>query len=237
MTTSDPQRPGAPDEQTVVVPRGFAAPPPTPYGRPDQGHRDQGYHDHPTTNLAYNPYGQQFPAVDQYPDGYPVPPPARRPGSLFLALLLHLVSAVPFLGGAAFVLLSGVTIQGMIPPETLAEFESVTGIAVSSLFALVFGLAIFVGAVALLFVLFSILAVARRNWARLLVAIMTVPFVLLAALGAFGVFAASAQDPDVAADPTAVSLTLAFVAGPGLLALIGTILMFLPGANRFFARR
>jgi hypothetical protein len=238
VTVPDP-RSGGPDEKTVVVPTGQAQPP--PYGRPYPPTAQyppvhaQGHYEQPTTNLAYNPYGHQFPAVDQYPDGYPAPQPARRPLGVFVAFLLHLVSALPFLAGSAFALVSGASLQSMIPAEQLAEFETVTGVDVGSLFALLYGVIVFVGVVALLFVIFSILAVARRNWARILVAVMTFPFVALAAVGALG--ALGVAGTDAANDPLALGAALAIVAGPGTLALIGTILLFTPRANRFFSRR
>ena len=242
MTVPDP-RSGGPDEKTVVVPTGQVQPP--PYGQPYPPTAQyppvpaQGYYEQPTTNLAYNPYGHQFPAVDQYPGGYPAPQPARRPVGVVVAFLLHLVSALPFLAGSAFALLTGASVQSMIPADQLAEFETVTGVDVGSLVALLYGVIVFIGVVALLFVIFSILAVARRNWARILVAVMTVPFVALAAVGVLGVLGVAGTEAatEVAGDPLALVTALAIVAGPGTLALIGTILLFTPRANRFFSRR
>ena len=218
---------------------------PSPYGQPYPPTAQyppvpaQGYYEQPTTNLAYNPYGHQFPAVDQYPGGYPAPQPARRPVGVVVAFLLHLVSALPFLAGSAFALLTGASVQSMIPADQLAEFETVTGVDVGSLFALLYGVIVVIGVVALLFVIFSILAVARRNWARILVAVMTVPFVALAAVGVLGVLGVAGTEAatEAAGDPLALVTALAIVAGPGTLALIGTILLFTPRANRFFSRR
>ncbi|MGQ0577037.1 MAG: hypothetical protein ACT4RN_22965 [Pseudonocardia sp.] len=219
MTYADPQGPGRPDDKTVVMPTGANA----------------GYQDQPTAHLAYNPYGQQFPAVDQYPDGYPMPEPARRPAGMVVALLLHVLSALPFLAGSAFALIGGASVRSMLPPEQLAEFESVTGVQVDDFFALLFGLVVLVGVASLLFVIFAVLAFARRNWARIMVTIMTVPFAAFAAVAALGAVTAGANDP--ATDAVALVVAIAVVAGPGTLALVGTVLLFLPRANRFFATR
>jgi len=216
------------------MPTGRAAPAPRPGAHGQQPGPSP--YNQPTAPLAYNPYGQQYPGPDRYPDGYAVPTAVRRPGYLYLALLLHVLSALPFLGAAAAVLVSGASIQQVLPPGPLAEFETSTGVSVVSL---VVGLGVFLGAVALLFVLFSILAVARRNWARILGTIMTVSFALItAALLVLGVIAGTAATSSgTSVGGTGLVIALLVVAGPPVLALIGTVLMFLPAANRFFARR
>lgn len=238
---SDPQRPGKPDDATVVVPtgqqpqRGYGQqyPPPGQGAHPAQ---NPGYQQPPTS--SYNPYGQQqYPDYSQFPAAFPADvPPARRPGSLYVALLLFVLATLPFLGGAAAILIGGATIQSMIPAEQLAEFETLTGVNVVSL---VVGLGVFIGVVALLYLIFVILAVVGRNWARILTTIMTVIFLLidgffvLAGITAGG--AAAANDPSLAGPEFLVGLLV--VAAPGILALIGMILLFLPGANRFYAAR
>lgn len=242
MTVPDP-RSGGPDEKTVVVPTGQVRQPPPygqPPGRPDYPPTAQyppapGYGEQP-----YNPYGHQFPAADQfpavdrYPGGYPVPAPARRSAGVAVALVLHVLSALPFLAGAALLILGGASVQSMVPADQLAEFQSVTGV---DPFAVLYGFAVFVGAVALLFLIFAVLAFARRNWARILVTIMTVFFVLLTGVGVLaGLAGGAAVDPTLGGGAQVAGGVLVG-AVPALLALIGTILLFTPGANRFFARR
>jgi len=251
VTTPDPYRPARDDDKTVVVPTGNRQPQrQDPYGQqqpwsaapggfPPGSYQQppgpaQGYYDQPTTNLAYNPYGQQpYPDPSQYPAAFPGEiPPVRRPGSLFFALLLHLLSTLPFLGAAAAILIGGAAILSMIPAEQLAEFQTLVGVDVVGL---VFGFAVFVGVLALLFVLLSILAVAGRNWARILVTVMTVFFVLLNGFWTVIYVGGAAAGQTLAAGEFLIGL--AIIAGPGVLALIGTILMFLPAANRFYASR
>lgn len=214
---------GRPDDRTVAVPTGPAQPP--PYGQ------------YPPTAQqppAYNPYGQEYPAVDQYPPGYAPPPPARRTGGMVVALLLHVLASLPFLGGAALAVLAGATLQTMVPAEQLAEFRQLTGF---DPFALFYGLAIFVGVVALVFLLLAILTFAGRGWARVLGTLMTVVFVLLTGFGVVtGLVSGAAIDPTLGGGGELVG-GLLVSAAPALFALVGTILFFTSGANRFFASR
>lgn len=235
MSTPEPGRPD--DERTTVVPTGSAQPP--PYGQypPTSQYPPAGQHP-PAGGYApaqgYNPYGHEYPAVDAYPGGYPQAP-ARRTGGMVFALLLHILASLPFLGGAALVVLAGATVQSMVPAEQLAEFQQATGV---DLFAVLYGFAIFVGVVALLFVLFAILTFAGRNWARILGTLMTVVFVVITGFAVFTGLAGgiATADPSLSGGGGLVA-GLAVTAAPGLFALIGTILNFTSGANRFFASR
>ncbi|MGD9528492.1 hypothetical protein [Pseudonocardia sp.] len=219
---------GRPDDRTVVVPTGSVQPP--PYGQHPPTAQ------YPAPAQPYNPYGNDYPdypAVDQYPDGYPQPQ-ARRTGGMVVALLLHILAALPFLGGAVLVVVAGASIQSMVPAEQLADFRQLTGV---DPFALLYGLAIFVGAVAFVFVLLAFVTFAGRNWARILGTLMTVVFVLITGFAVFaGLAGGVAVDPSLTGGGQLVA-GLAVVAAPALFALIGTILDFTPGANRFFAAR
>ncbi|MGE3285302.1 MAG: hypothetical protein AB7J32_04250 [Pseudonocardia sp.] len=153
---------------------------------------------------------------------------------MVVALLLHILAALPFLGGAALVVLAGASIQSMVPAEQLAEFQQLTGV---NPVTVLYGIAIFVGVVALLFVLLAFVTFAGRNWARILGTLMTVVFVLITGFVVFlGLAGGVAVDPSLSGGGQLVA-GLAVVAAPGLFALIGTILNFTPGANRFFAAR
>lgn len=241
VTSADPQRSGRPDDKTVVVPTGGATgqPPPQagqypPTARYPPAQYPSGYAEQPTTHLAYNPYGQQFPAVEQYPQGYPMPEPARRPAGMVVALLLHLLSALPFLAGAAALIAGSASVRSMLPADQLAEFEQLTGV---DPFAVLYGFAAFLGVVALLFLLFAVLAFVRRNVARVLVTLMTLVFVVLTGLAVFaGLAGGVVTDPSLGGTGELVG-GLIVLAAPALLALVGTILLFTPAANRFYRTR
>lgn len=260
--TPDPQRPGAPDEQTVAVPRNPAPPqagppqgwgPPPGYGGPPAPHYPPGPGPQylppaqygppapqPTAQYAYNPYGpaEGFPAVEQYPHGYPTPPPAPRPASVYLALLLHLVTGLPYLAGGLLLAFAATALSAQIPQEVLDEAQA-QGIDLAGLLRGITAYVVVAGGVisfvALLFLVFAVLAFARRNWARIVVTVMSVPFALIAGFWAFVLLGAASQTSDT--DPAAVAIVVGVFSGPGALALLGSILLFLPAANRFFARR
>jgi hypothetical protein len=230
--------PGRPDDRTVIVPTSPTPPPPPhrPGYPPTAQYPPAAGYGGP--QAPYNPYGDQyppaqsFPAADQYPHGYPAPARPGRSGGLVVALLLLVLSTLPFLGGAALVLVGGATLQSMLPADQLAEFQQLTGV---NPITVVYVFGVVLGAVALLYLLLALLAFARKNWARIVLTIMTIVFVLFTGAAVFaGLAGGAAVDPTLTGGGQLVA-GLAVVAAPALFALIGTILLYTPGANRFFA--
>ena len=92
----------------------------SPYGGPAADPTEPPY--------IYNPYGN-FP----YPSSYPSPAglggdtalPPKRPGSMHLALLLIVVSALPFLLVGLVAVLGAGQAATALPPEDLAQLQQV----------------------------------------------------------------------------------------------------------------
>jgi hypothetical protein len=176
-----------------------------PYGAPE----NQG-------GYAYSPYGTPPP----YPVGS-ADDSAPRPGLLVGALIMLILSAVPFL--AIGILMAVAIGQEVLPPELfndprLAEAGVTPDVLIS---------AIRVGGgvmavLALLYILFAVLAFRGRNWARVLVTVMTVGFTLLMLSGLV---------TGTTTDASGMVVLLVIIA----LSVGGTVLMYLPPAARFFA--
>ena len=170
----------APDERDLPAPSGPgrtpgrpSTPGPPQYSQPPV--RDRG----PTDPAAeppyvYNPYGN-FP----YPASYPsspaglgpeqVLPPPRRPGSLHLALLLVVLSALPYLLVGLLAVVGAGQAAAALPPEDLAQIQEL-GVDLEQLvrvtgFVLV--------ATALVYLLLGVLAWTGRRWARGLLTALT----------------------------------------------------------------
>ena len=199
---------------------------PNPYtGRPDQGPYGPQADAPP---YVYNPYGNVA-----YPSSYPVPPaglgpegtavPARRPGSVTLALVLQLVSAVPYLLSGLFMVAGAAAAEAALPASQLEQLRQL-GVDVEQVLRTV---GFVVLGIALAFVVLAVLAWAGRRWARALLAVVTVGFVLMAIL-----FVAAAASQGTAVDGG----SLLVIVGPGVLALIGVVLMFRPAARAWFDR-
>ena len=177
---------------------------------------------------VYNPYGNFA-----YPSSYPTPaglgpgaepPPARRPGSMHLALLLVIVSALPYvLVGLAAVAGAGQA-ASVLPPEDLAQLQQL-GIDIAQV---VRTTGLVIAAVALLYVLLGVLAWTGRGWARALLAATTAGFVLMAVAS---VLAAGSQG--LALNGASVLILVV----PIVVALAGVALMFGGAARDWFARR
>jgi hypothetical protein len=191
-----------------------AAPNPTPqqgqqpYGRPAYGQQPGG-------GYPYNPYS---------PYGSPAglgskdTPPAPRPPIMIVALVLLVLSALPSLIGAVFLasgVLSGADLG--ISPEQEAELAA-NGLSSASLLQ---GVGIFIGALALIFITLAVVAFSGRNWARILVAVMTTGFLLLIVAS-------------LVLAPQDLSTLLVGLA-PLLVAVVGVVLMFLPASTAFFS--
>jgi len=185
----------------------------------------------------YNPYGQP----GQYA-GTPFGGAAAglggddekdvgRPRVMIVALVLLILSSVPFLlAGVAG--LTGVAVPSdpaqlppeLVPPPGYLEQANLTlEQYVEALRALtgVLGGALLV--LPLLYVLFAVLAFFRRNWARIILTIMTVGFtIVLLGLMLLG----------LGAVPNALVVVLLIVAA----SVGGTIIMFLSEPSRWFQR-
>lgn len=177
---------------------------------------------------VYNPYGN-YP----YPASYPTSPaglgpepvrPPRRPGSLHLALLLVVLSAVPYLLVGLLAVAGAGQAATALPPEDLAQIQQL-GIDLARVIRIT-GFVIL--AVALGFVLLGVLAWGGRRWARALLAATAAGFALMVVTS---VVAAGSQGLPLDAASGAV------LAVPLILALAGVGVMFAPAARDWFARR
>jgi hypothetical protein len=206
--------------QQYVDPR--YAQPGTPYGNGPYGSAGE-------PPYVYNPYGNV-----SYPATYPSAPaglggapdamlPARRPGSMHFALLLMVLSTLPYLLFGLVAVLGARTAAEAIPPDQLSQFEEL-GIDLEQ-FVRLTGIALL--GIAVVFLLLAILAWSGRRWARALVAAMTVGFALMVVAS---VAAAGSQGVPV----DAASLLL--LAVPVVLAVVGVTLMFGRGARDWFSR-
>jgi hypothetical protein len=179
---------------------------------------------------VYNPYGNFA-----YPSSYPSPaglgaeaePPPKRPGSMHLALLLVVVSAVPYLFGGLVAVAGAGQAAAALTPENIAQLEQL-GVSVAQFTQVVRVTGVLLLAFALAYVLLGVLAWTGRRWARGLLAATTVGFALMAA-----VFVLVAGSQGLAEGGVSV-LVLAL---PLAVALAGVGLMFGGAARDWFARR
>lgn len=183
------------------------------------------------THVGGNPYAAAPYGADPYAyGGGPSPAgldprdaaPRPRPGIMVLSLVLLLVSAFPYLFVGVAALLVPLS-EETFPPELLDNPQvAEAGLTPEVLVSLVRGVGVFLLVLALLFMLFAVLAFVGQNWARILVTVMTAGFTL------FALYIALSGG---AADP----IGLAVLVGPTLLALIGAGLMFAPDPRAWFA--
>jgi hypothetical protein len=189
------------------------------YGQQGQAYGAQG-------GYVYNPYGT---TPSTYPAGLGTDDsePAKRPGIMILSLVLLLLSALPWLVGGVAALVTPVDV-GALPPSVTEEQLEQAGVTADELLSLMRDLVRVVGGaflvLALLYVLFAVLAFMGRNWARIVLTIMTVLFAL--PLLAFSAFVGTAGDP----------VGLVFVLAITAASVGGTILLFVPAASRYFSR-
>lgn len=176
---------------------------------------------------VYNPYGNV-----SYPASYPSPAglgpeselPPKRPGSMHLALLLVVVSALPYLLVGLVAAAGAGQAVAALPPEDLARIQQL-GIDVAQV---VRTTGLVIAAIALAFVLLGVLAWTGRRWARALLAAATAGLVLMVA---GSVLAAGSQG--LALDGASVLILVVPVA----IAVAGVALMFGGVARDWFARR
>lgn len=201
-----------------------AYPPPGQYG-PQQGQYGQYQppaHGQPYGDrggYVYSPYGSQ-----PYPAGTAgeLEKPAARPGTMILALVLIIISAIPFLL-AAIVPAMLPADPGTLPPDVQAQLDQL-GYTYADLLSLFRVLAVVMAAIALLYILFAALAFRGMGWARVVMTIMTVGFAVLLLYSAFG---------PVGGNSTTVVFALVVL----VLSVGGTALFFTPDAARYYAGR
>jgi hypothetical protein len=194
----------------------YAQYPQNPYGTGSSG-TPYGYQQQAPQPYAYNPYGQQQPGPGAYD---PEPEAVRRPGAMVGALVLLVVSALPFL-------VFGVL--GLFVPITQAQFPAELGLdALLTQYNVTFDqflqavrlIVALVAVLALVYIVFASLAFGGRNWARIATTVLTVIF------AAFLLF-------NMAGAGSASILVLA----PVVLSVAGVVLMFVGPSGRWFASK
>lgn len=165
---------------------------------------------------AYSPYGSPYPAA-------PEPEPVRRPGLMVLSLVLMILASLPFLFIGAALLLIPLTAANLptelLDSPRLREAGATPEVLISAMRAI----GGFVLVVAVLYLLFGILAFAGRNWARIITTILTVGFALLLVAGLVS--------SGGAIDTISISVVL-------LVLILGAVaILFSPRANAWYAYR
>jgi hypothetical protein len=201
------------------TPPPYGQPPPyaqqDPYGQQGQ----YGQYGGAPGSQGYNPYGGEPAGLETGARG-----PATRPGIMVLSVVLLILSAVPFLVTGAVVLALPLDLSALPPELGLEEQMEQAGVTAEAVVSFLRFLAVIILVLALLYVLFAVLSFLGRNWARIVLTIMTVGFTLMMLASA----TASASGGDVV--------------GLGLLGLIvaasviGTVILFLPAPNTYFRR-
>lgn len=200
------------------------------YGQPQQYGQYGGQPGQYGQPQPYNPYGQP----GQYA-GTPFSGPfggdaaaglgpdedkrVSRPGLMVLSLVLLILSTLPFLAAGALLLAAPLD-ASTIPPEyeqQLAQAGLTPETAVSALR----GVAGVILVVAVLYLLFAVLAFMGRNWARIVLTVMTVGFTLLLLVSMF---------TGAGGDTGSLVFILAVVAA----SVGGTIITFLPEPSRWY---
>lgn len=186
---------------------------PTPPGGPS-----------PSTGYPYNPYNPY--GENRYPAGLDdkTPPPPVRPGAMVVGLVLMILAALPFLAFGALFLVVPFDAD-TIPPELLNNPQLAdAGITPELLVSALRTAGGILLVLSLIYVVFAVIAFTGRNWARILVAVMTAGFSLVLLLGLAG---------GGATDVISVVIILL----PVLLSVGGVTLFFLAPSNRYFATR
>ena len=220
-------RPGPPDGPRYYPPP--ASGPSSGWaGGPGQDGPGQGAPPYPASpygdqaGYAYNPYGAYSSGQGRAEE----PPPPSRPGLLVLALVLQILAALPFLFlGVLFLV---VPLNAANLPTELTQLQSDprftgTDITPDLIVSLVRTVGVVVVVAALVYLLFAVLSFAGRNWARILLAVVSAGFALLL-LAAF-----------VSGGATADTLV---VFGIFIVLLVASVVLaFLPAANAWYTHR
>ncbi|MFC5994016.1 hypothetical protein ACFQE5_07305 [Pseudonocardia hispaniensis] len=173
-----------------------------PYGQPPYG------------QYPYNPYAAAPAGLDEQAQ------PVSRPPAVALSLVLLALSALPFLASGALLLLAPLNLAGLPPEIGLDQAMADAGVTPDQVIAFLRVLSGFVLAVALLYVVFAVFAFLGHAWARVVVTVMTVPFVILLLLG-------------MSSGVDLVSLGILLVLL--LLCAGGTALLYAPPSRQYFA--
>jgi hypothetical protein len=187
---------------------------PAQYGQPGQypvQSHGQPYGDR--GGFTYTPYGS-------HPAGLPVEDeaPRARPGIMILALVLLILSTLPSIVAGVLIMLAPAELVSVAgTPEQLDQLRA-AGVDPASVVAVGGGIAL---ALALLYVVFAVLAFTGRNWARIVLAIMTAGFALMTlATGVTGL-------------QSAELVFLLLMVGASI---VGTVILFLPEPSRYITR-
>ena len=173
-----------------------------------------------------NPYGQQYPP--QYPpspsNGYPGQPPApTAPGSVKGAFLIYLIAALLAAVGVVLSLTSNVWNQAVA-----AAGSNTSGVDTQTLVNTVKITTAVVGVILLgLYLLFAFKMRAGRNWAR----------IVLTVLSALSILSLASASSSVNVNGTVYKSSSTQLTGwiGGALAVVGIVLMFLPASNAYFS--
>ncbi len=215
------QQPGQYGQQPGQVgPYGGQPQQPSPYAQTGRFGPGPGPGPYGSDAPVYSPYSTPYPAgLDTQPDE-----PVGRPGIMMLALVLLILSTLPFLFSGIVLLLVPLT-PDTIPPGVLDDPALVRAGATPELLvsALRAG-GVVVLVLGLLYILMAALSFLGRNWARIVLTIMSTGSVLL-----LGFALVSGPGSDAAS-----ALLLGAIL---FLAVVGTILLFLPPSARYYARR
>lgn len=217
MTT--PQDPGQPQYNPYGQPGSYRAgqepgnysssPLPGQYPPEQQAPAQQPY--------GYSPYGSPYPAGLENVQAAP----PKRPGVMVLGLVLMILASVPFLFGGLvglFAPLDASTLPAGVLDDPQLVAAGATPELVISLVRVVAGVLLFFG---LIYLLFAVLTFRGRNWARILVTVLSVGFVLLLAASLV--------------TGTTSGGILGFVAFVVVAVVGSVVVLFLPDSNRFFS--
>lgn len=188
----------------------------------------------PSPDQAQQPYGQQppyggYPYNPYSPYGSPAGlgskdvPPAERPAIMIVGLVLKILASLPFLAFGVLFLLAPLDAD-TLPAEVLDNPQLVdAGVTIETVVGIVRAAGGVFVVLALLYIVFAVLAFTGRNWARIIVTVMTVGFTAFLLLGLTGGVAA--------ADPASLAILLVLI----LLPVAGVVILFLPPSNAYFA--
>jgi hypothetical protein len=139
---------------------------------------------------------------------------------MILSLLMLILSSLPFLGLGLVLVVAAENGAQLFDPAQTRQLEE-AGVSAAEIIRIV-GAVILV--ISVLYIGFAVLAFLGHNWARIIVAIMTAGFTLLALSTVF---------TGLSADNSSLLFTVAVT----ILAVAGTVILFMPEARRFYASR
>lgn len=145
--------------------------------------------------------------------------PATRPVAMTAALVLLVLSSLPFVALGAALLVVPINLDAL--PAGFDQQRLQAGITVPQVMTTIRIVGVVVLVIALLYVLFAVLAFLGRGWARVVVTVLTVIFGIILLLGLVG----SGGDP--ASVIVVAAILVAIVAGTGA--------MYVEASSRFVA--